>query len=129
MGSPRSGSGPRVLVVEDEPLIAFDLEDMLTQMGCVVIGPAPTVYRALELLARKEPDFAILDVNLRRERATPVAEALRARRVPFALATALNRSQVPEAPWREAPLLGKPIDRGLLRNTLADLTNRSPVGF
>ena len=96
-------SGPSVLVVEDEPLIAFDLEDMLARMGCVVIGPAPTVNRALELLAHKEPDFAILDVNLRRERATPVAEALRVRRIPFAVATACGRAQLPETPWREAP--------------------------
>ena len=122
MGSAsRGGSDPRVLVVEDEPLIAFSVEEMLSRMGCLVIGPAPTVARALELLESEEPAFAILDVNLRRERATPVAEALRAREVPYALATACDRSQLWEEPLRQVPLLGKPIKERLLQDALAEL--------
>lgn len=121
----RSGSGLRVLVVEDEALIALDVGEMLIRMGCEVIGPVPKVARALELLEREEPEFAILDVHLGRERATPIAETLREQGVPFALATAHGRSQLPERTLREAPLLGKPIDRRLLQNTLANLVNRS----
>ena len=122
MGSAlRAGSTPRVLVVEDEPLIAFYLEEMLAGIGCFVIGPAPTVARALDLLCQEEPDLAVLDVNLRRERATPVAEALRARNIPFALTTAYKRSDVPEEPFRDAPLLGKPLNQRLLQDTLASL--------
>ena len=118
-------SDPRVLVVEDEPLIALDVEEMLTRMGCLVIGPVPTVARALELLQREQPDFVILDVDLRRERATPIAEALQARNVPYALSTACDRSQLSEEPLRRVPLLGKPIDHQRLQDALADLTNRS----
>jgi CheY-like chemotaxis protein len=114
-----TGSGLRVLVVEDEFLIAMETEQMLVDLGCIVIGPVPTVARALALLDREKPDFAILDVNLGRERSTPVAEALRARGVPFALASGYNGSQLPEEAFRNAPHLGKPLDRNLLVRALA----------
>lgn len=127
----QSPSGMRVLLVEDEALIALDVKDMLARLGCVVIGPAPRVAEALELLEREEPELAILDVNLGRERVTPVAEALRERGIPFALATAYGRGQLSEESLREAPLLPKPIDPRLLQNALADLAeprsgSRSP---
>lgn len=76
----RNRRGLRVLVVEDELLVAMEMEEALAQMGCVVLEPAPSVARALALLERKTPDLALLDVNLGRERSTPVAEALLARR-------------------------------------------------
>ena len=110
----------RVLVVEDEFLIVLETEQMLDRLGCVVIGPAPTVARALALLDREEPDLAILDVNLG-ERSTPIAEALRARGVPFALATGYNGHQLPEAAFRYAPHLGKPLDHHLLVGALTRL--------
>ena len=105
-------TGPtlRVLVVEDEFLIALEVEQMLARLGCIVVGPAPTVARALALIAREPPGFAILDVNLGRERTTPVAEALLARGIPFALATGYDRHQLPEPAFRDIPLLGKPLD-------------------
>jgi two-component system, response regulator PdtaR len=102
-------------------LIALDLVEMLTRLGHVVIGPASTVTKALELLEIEEPDLAVLDVNVRRERVTPVADALRERGTPFALATAYDRSQLPEKSLREAPLLQKPVNPSLLYDTLADL--------
>lgn len=125
MGSAsRTGAELRVLVVEDEPLIALDVEEMLTRMGCLVIGPVPTVARAMELLQREQLDFAILDVDLRRERATPIAEALQALDVPYGLASACDRSQLSDEPLREVPLLGKPIDQRRVQDALTDLAKR-----
>jgi CheY-like chemotaxis protein len=101
---------PRILIVEDELLIAMEIEQMLVELGCAVVGPAPSVAQALAILDREEPDFAILDVNLGPERSTPIAEALRKRGVPFALATGYDRSQLPEPAYRHALHLGKPLD-------------------
>ena len=82
---------PLVLVVEDEFLLALDLELVLERHGFRVLGPTATVAQALRLLEDGEPpDVALLDVNLKGEMVTPVAEALRARGVPFVLASAYD---------------------------------------
>ena len=80
--------GRLVLVVEDEFLIAMHLELLLQQHGWRVLGPAATVAEALRLLSGQTPDVALLDLNLRGELATPVAEELQARGVPFVLVSA-----------------------------------------
>jgi two-component system, response regulator PdtaR len=92
---PPPGQAPRprpdgrlVLVVEDEVLIAMDLEQLLHRHGWRVLGPAATVAEALRLLASDRPDVALLDVDLRGEPVTPVAEEPRARGVPFVPASA-----------------------------------------
>ena len=108
----------RVLVVEDEILIAMDVEGMLSQVGCVVIGPVPTVAEALALLEREKPDAALLDVQLRQERSAAVAEALLRRGVPFALATAYPRRELQEAAFQNAPMIGKPLDCTAIRKFL-----------
>ena len=113
----------RDLVLEDQFLIAIEIEGMLARLGCAVIGPAPTVARALGLLARHRVDFAILDVNLGRERSTPVAEILLARGVPFALATGYDDRQLPEEAFRGAQHLGKPIDFHRLAETIGGLAD------
>jgi two-component SAPR family response regulator len=112
----------RVLVLEDQVLIAMEIERMLGRLGCTVLGPVPAVARALELLERDRVDFAILDVNLGRERSTPVAEALRARGVPFALSTGYDGRQLPDEAFRNAQHLGKPIDFHRLAETIRRLT-------
>jgi AmiR/NasT family two-component response regulator len=111
----------RVLVVEDEFLIALEIEQMVAGLGWVVIGPVPTVARALMAIDREEPDFAILDVNLGSERSTPVAEVLSARGVPFAVATGYNDRQLLEQAFRNVPRLGKPLEHHLLVSALARL--------
>jgi hypothetical protein len=88
-----------------------------------VVGPVPTVARALDLLERDRVDFAILDVNLGRKRSAPVAEALRVRGVPFALATGYEGRKLPEKAFRDAQHLGKPIDFHLLAETIRRLTD------
>ena len=113
----------RVLVLEDQFLIAIEIEGMLARLGCMVVGPASTVARALSLLARDRVDFAILDVNLGRERSTPVADVLLARGVPFALSTGYDGSQLAEEAFRDAQHLGKPIDFPRLAETIRRLTD------
>jgi DNA-binding NarL/FixJ family response regulator len=90
-----------------------------------VIGPVPSAARALALIGREKPDFAIIDVNLGRERSALVAEALRERGVPFALATDYDRSQLPEEAYRDAPHLGKPLDHHRLVGALECLRGGS----
>lgn len=100
-------------------MIALEIERLLASLDCTVVGPVPSVARALALLEREAVDFAILDVILGRERSTAVAEALRARGVPFALATGYDKSQIPEEPLQDVPMLGKPLDPHRLCGALA----------
>jgi CheY-like chemotaxis protein len=107
--------GPLVLVAEDEFLLALELGLLLEGHGYRVLGPASTVAEALRLLAAETPDVAVLDVNLRGETVTPVAEALRASGVPFLLASAYDRSDLADPVLAAAVNLGKPTsDRRLL---------------
>ena len=103
-------TGCRVLVVEDEFLLAMELEILLSQRGCTVLGPVPTVRQALAMLGREQPEAALLDVNLKGERATPIAVALRERSVPFVLVTGYSEHQLSEPELHEAPRLGKPVN-------------------
>lgn len=77
-----------VLVVEDELLIGMDVEMILEQNGHGVLGPAPSIDAALDLLKEGRPDVALLDMNLRGQLVFPVAERLRSLNIPFVLASA-----------------------------------------
>src|SRR4051794_26790902 len=115
-------AGARVLVVEDEFLIALEVEFLLRGFGCEVLGPAPSVVRALELLGRERPDAALLDLDLLDGMAVPVAELLASMRVPFALVTANDPTQIVEAPaLRGVAHLAKPVGHGALRRLVAAL--------
>ena len=111
--------GRRVLVVEDDPLIAMELADLLATGEVEALGPVPTVRAALDALAAAQPDAAVLDLNLRGERSTPVARALLEAGVPFVLTTGYARSQLDEPELAEAPLVPKPVDHRLLLDRLA----------
>ena len=102
-------SGRRILVVEDEFLLAMELETLLSQRGCTVLGPVPSVGQALALIDGEPPDVALLDVNLKGERATPVAAALLDRGVPFVLITGYSGRQLSEPELRAAPRIDKPV--------------------
>jgi CheY-like chemotaxis protein len=113
-------AGRLVLVVEDEFLIAMDLEQLLRRHGWRVLGPAATVAAALRLLRGAMPDVALLDVNLGGELVTPVAAELRARGVPFVLASAYDRlGLLRDAVLAAAPNVGKPTDERRLLAALA----------
>ena len=111
---PAQASGRRrVLVVEDEPLIAMDIAHTLAEAGYDVIGPANSVTAALALIARSGCDAAVLDVNLGAETAELVVRELIRRGTPFIATSGYTREQQPEL-MRTAPLLGKPVKHELL---------------
>ena len=88
-----SGQRPeRVLVVEDSMIIALDTEENLKRLGVASVQVESSVAGALQAIADSPPDFAIIDFNLGSESSAPVAAALRARGVPFLLATGYAES-------------------------------------
>ena len=99
----------RVLVVEDESIVSFMLETLLLRHGCRAVAHAASVAAALAALDRDTPDAAVLDINLGDELVYPVAERLRADRVPFVFATGYNPNRLP-ATWRPCPIVQKPYD-------------------
>jgi two-component system, response regulator PdtaR len=102
--------GRCVLLVEDELLVAWDIERMLKTAGLRVLGPVSSVAAALALLKTEKPDAAILDLNLRGELATPVARRLRELGVPFVLSTAYNHLRADdEEAFSGVANLGKPL--------------------
>lgn len=102
-------AGRRILIVEDEMLIAMQLEDMLLEMGCEVIGPATSVAEALKLIGAGRLDGALLDVNLGGEQVYPVADALAASGAPFVFVTGYGRTGL-SGVHRGHPTLPKPIN-------------------
>ena len=116
--------GARILVVEDEFLVAMLLEDMLEAAGCVVAGPIPRIADALVAVGCETYDAAVLDVNLAGERIDPVADALSQRNVPFMFVTGYSAAAVP-GDFAEHPRLCKPFKMGDLLNTLSNLVGAS----
>lgn len=113
-----------VLIVEDEVLIAMDLQDVLERHGWRVIGPAPTVKAALALLESELPSVALLDVQLGTEVVTPVALALQERNVPFAVASAYAKPELYGGMvLAGVPNAGKPAEEGRLLATLQRLVD------
>ena len=112
--------GRRILIVEDEEMIAMLLEDYLLDFGCELAGHATTVAEAMSLVEEASPiDAALLDMNLRGELVTPVATALSAARVPFCFMTGLGAGAATGFP--DAPTLGKPFEQGRLRAVLTQM--------
>jgi DNA-binding LytR/AlgR family response regulator len=119
-------AGLRILIVEDEFLLAMELEMLVQQRGCMVLGPVSSVGQALSVLDGEQPDVALLDVNLKGERATPVAAALHARGVPFVLITGYSRLQLSEPELRDAPRIDKPVNCRALRRAVAVALSDAP---
>lgn len=117
-------AGVRVLIVEDELLLAMDYEEMLRREGFMVLGPVGRQARALALLERELPDVAILDVNLAGERSTAVAEALVANQVPFVVVTGYGERTLCEPVLRGAPRLDKPIKAQELLRIVKELARK-----
>src|SRR3954468_4979224 len=86
---------PRILLVEDQMLVAMHLEDLLADLGCAVLGPTGTVADALTIVRREPLNGAVLDINLRGERSFPIARELRVRPVPFFFVTGYGSSILP----------------------------------
>lgn len=114
-------AGARVLLVEDEFVIALDFQILLYRFGCEVLGPVGSVAEALVILRHERPDAALLDVNLRDGLVVPVAERLTAMAVPFLLVTARDARRLAEPVLQGAPALGKPVDERELGRSLGRL--------
>jgi two-component SAPR family response regulator len=112
--------GLRVLVVEDQMLIAEILEDCLEGLACQVIGPTGTVDAALKLMQVNTIDAAILDVNLGQEMVYPVAEQLEAQNIPFIFTTGYGGNSLPEH-WRAKPRLAKPYNPDQLEKFMCNV--------
>jgi len=109
----RLRAGRRVLIVEDEPLIASEIESILSSAGFDVIGPAGTVRQALALMEQRGCDAAVLDVRLGDETSAPIAHKLIRSGTPFVVVSGYTRAQLPKD-FQTAPLIRKPLRAGVL---------------
>jgi ActR/RegA family two-component response regulator len=98
-----------VLIVEDDLIIAMDLEEIVQRLGVKATRTATSVAQALQLIATAPPEFALLDVGLRDETSLAVAERLEALSVPFAFLTGYGARAMPLARFGERPRLSKPF--------------------
>lgn len=112
--------GLRLLVVEDEAMVAMLVEDMLTDLGCVVVGVAGTVANGLAVVGAGDValDGAVLDVNIGGEKVFPVADALAARGVPFLFATGYGAAGVADR-YADKRVIAKPFQSRVLEDALA----------
>jgi CheY-like chemotaxis protein len=109
-------SGRRVLIVEDESLIAMLAEDFLIELGATVIGPATSIDGAIAMIETQEIDAAVLDVNIRGERSDRVADALRLRGIPIVCATGYGQGAADFA--RGSTIIAKPYSKEKLDHSL-----------
>ncbi len=118
-------SGLRILVVEDDFIVAFDMQTLLQDYGAEVLGPASSAVEAHALIGRHTPDAALLDVNLNGEFVFPVAQRLHDAGVPllFATAHADDDGMFPEA-LRTLPRVAKPVLSNVLISQLRRLLGR-----
>lgn len=113
-------AGCRILVVEDDMMIAMLIEDVLGDHGCRIVGPASRVATAMQLIAEEALDIALLDVNLNGEDSYPVAEELARLGVPFVFATGYGAGSVRQG-YAPCAVLQKPFDPDELCTCLADV--------
>ncbi|MPZ32126.1 MAG: response regulator [Rhodospirillales bacterium] len=125
MLAPRLLEGLKVLVVEDNLLLAEVTKILLEDSGCQVVGPAGWLQRGLELAQEEPLDGAILDINLHGEMSFAIAEVLRARDVPFVFVTGYEDRSIGPMAFRSAPRLDKPVaDERLIEAMVAAFTAR-----
>lgn len=123
MTAPPELVGLRVLIVEDEMMVSMLIEDMLSDMGCHVVGPAARLEEALALAENAELDCAVLDLNLGGQSTFPVADLLRAKGAPFAFATGYGDAGLREID-RDRLVLQKPFREVDLARILRALAKR-----
>lgn len=118
-------SGRAVLLVEDQSIIAMDMEHSLKMAGCRVVGPVGRLQAALALARDEQIDFALLDVNLFGETVFAAAEILEQRGIPFVLTTGYGEAGVPEGrvQWR---VVSKPYDCDQLIDLIAGILGGRP---
>ena len=104
-----------VLIVEDDPIIALGFEDTILGFGVKTVRIASSVARALEMIAGRAPDFALLDVGLVREKSFAIAERLAALNIPFVFVTGYGADNIIPAAFADTPRLAKPCSPDALQ--------------
>jgi DNA-binding response OmpR family regulator len=120
----RALAGARILILEDEYLIAADLRDELAAHGATVLGPFRQADMALEAIACERPSLALVDVNLGLGPSFDVPRALRTADVPFLFVTGYDRRAIPPE-FADVPLIGKPVGVALLVHAATALLART----
>jgi len=119
-------SARRILIVEDETMIALMVEDFLVDLGWDVIGLAGSLERAVAMARHADIDAAVLDINLRGEDSFAAADVLSERKIPFVFATGYGASGIDDR-FRDVPILTKPFHRDdleqALRQAIPERTN------
>ncbi len=112
-------TGIKIMIVEDEGLIAMDLEDELADCGATIVGSYRGLAEALPAAKSSTIDFAILDVNLGSETSYAIAEVLRSREVPFVFASGYDKSGL-QSEWQDTPIARKPFNRAILLKLIGE---------
>src|ERR1700738_2171493 len=125
MDASHDGMPGDVLIVEDDPIIALDFEDTILGLGVKSVRTAANVAKALDMIAERAPDFALLDVGLVREKSFAVAERLDQLKIPFIFVTGYGADVRLPAAFADKPRLSKPYSSDALQ---ALLKRRSGAG-
>lgn len=112
---------PKILVVEDDALIAMELAERLMGMGHAVLGPAHSISEAEALIRRERPDLALLDANIAGQSSVGLGVTLAGRGVPVAFCTGYDHLKGAPAELADAPVLTKPISDDELKAALDKL--------
>lgn len=113
------GAARRILIVEDEYLIAGSISMMLEDLGYAIVGPVPTVPEAMKAIASEELDAVLLDANLRGASSAPIAVELAARGIPFVVVTGYGELMLSASALQAAPRVNKPFTSTDLATALA----------
>jgi DNA-binding NtrC family response regulator len=119
-------SGRRILVIEDSPVVGPFTAEMLAELGCAVIGPAPNMASARQLIESEDLDAALVDLHIRGERAFALGEMLAAKGVPFIVTSGYADWQMPDE-WALRPRLQKPYTIEQVREALERLLVEQPT--
>ena len=114
----------RILIVEDEIVVAMDLASIVRDAGAEVVSPAISVPEALHLIESQEITAAIVDVQLGNEDSLPVARRLDAARIPFVFHTGNGNKLLSPNLWPQAPIIKKPAEPHVLIAAVAAVANR-----
>jgi CheY-like chemotaxis protein len=120
-------SNRKVLIVEDEMMIAMLIEDMLEEFGCELVGPANSVPHALQLIGNESIEVAVLDLNLDGQDTYAIADALQQKNVPFIFATGYGSRGLRQE-YADRRVLQKPFQQKELEMALAEALGASIGG-
>lgn len=116
--------GMRILIAEDDWLLADTLAVLLEERGAHIVGPVPATSSAIRLLDKSEVDFALVDMNLKDSFSDPLIDRLKSRDIPFVIITAYEALPT-DAGNYAVVTLHKPVDHGKLFNLLVQHAGRS----